>query len=243
MKKILTIAVLFAALMTAVPAKAEVKFGLKGGLNLTSMSLDANAISKSNQAGFFIGPTFKFTIPIVGLGFDASALYDQRKGTISGVNGNETSIKEQSIQIPINIRYGIGLGSTASIYFFAGPQFGFNVGGKTVSETINNISEERTDQHSGIVHFKAQSFSNKSIFQSHEGYHISCDCLLKTYVASTVILSYLRNLFFPYYISYMNASPCDFCKGKLTTVFICKLIYSGAEILRILFIRQILCNK
>lgn len=127
MKKILTVVVLFAALMTAVPAKAEVKFGLKGGLNLTSMSLDANAISKSNQAGFFIGPTVKFTLPIVGLGFDASALYDQRKAEV-----DDTSIKQQSIQIPINLRYGIGLGSTASIYFFAGPQFGFNVGDKNI---------------------------------------------------------------------------------------------------------------
>ena len=133
MKKILTIAVLFAALMTTVPAKAEVKFGLKGGLNLTSMSLDANAISKSNQAGFFIGPTFKFTIPIVGLGFDASALYDQRKAEV-----DDTSIKQQSIQIPINIRYGIGLGSTASIYFFAGPQFGFNVGDKDIKTDVGN---------------------------------------------------------------------------------------------------------
>ena len=132
MKKILTIAVLFAALMTAVPAKAEVKFGLKGGLNLTSMSLDANAI-KSNKAGFFIGPTFKFTIPIVGLGFDASALYDQRKAEV-----DDTSIKQQSIQIPINIRYGIGLGSTASIYFFAGPQFGFNVGDKDIKTDVGN---------------------------------------------------------------------------------------------------------
>ena len=133
MKKILTIAVLFAALMTTVPAKAEVKFGLKGGLNLTSMSLDANAISKSNQAGFFIGPTFKFTIPIVGLGFDASALYDQRKAEV-----DDTSIKQQSIQIPINIRYGIGLGSIASIYFFAGPQFGFNVGDKDIKTDVGN---------------------------------------------------------------------------------------------------------
>ena len=46
MKKFLTVVVLFAALMTAVPAKAEVKFGVKGGLNLTSMSLDAKAIDK-----------------------------------------------------------------------------------------------------------------------------------------------------------------------------------------------------
>jgi len=131
MKKFLTVVVLFAALMTAVPAKAEVKFGVKGGLNLTSMSLDSKAFDKSNQAGFFIGPTFKFTLPIVGLGIDASALYDQRKAKVDNVD-----IKEQSIQIPINLRYGIGLGSTASIYFFAGPQFGFNVGDKTITDTF-----------------------------------------------------------------------------------------------------------
>ena len=132
MKKFLTVVVLFAALMTAVPAKAEVKFGLKGGLNLTSMRLDESVINKSNQAGFFIGPTVKFTLPIVGLGFDASALYDQRSAEV----GNE-KIKQQSIQIPVNLRYGIGLGSTASIYFFAGPQFGFNVGDKSIKTTTS----------------------------------------------------------------------------------------------------------
>lgn len=132
MKKILTVVVLFAALMTAAPAKAEVKFGLKGGLNLTNLSINAHGWDKSNQAGFFIGPTVKFTLPIVGLGFDASALYDQRKGKIEDLD-----IKQQSIQIPINVRYGFGLGSTASIYLFAGPQFGFNVGSKTVENILD----------------------------------------------------------------------------------------------------------
>ena len=133
MKKFLTVVVLFAALMTAVPAKAEVKFGLKGGLNLTNMRFDSSVADKSNQAGFFIGPTVKFTLPIVGLGFDASALYDQRSAEV----GNE-KIKQQSIQIPVNLRYGIGLGSTASIYFFAGPQFGFNVGDKDIKTDVGN---------------------------------------------------------------------------------------------------------
>ena len=137
MKKILTIAVLFAALMTAVPAKAEVKFGVKGGLNLTSIRFDSSVADKSNQAGFFIGPTVKFTLPIVGLGIDASALYDQRKSTVGSDSGNEISVKQQSIQIPINVRYGIGLGSSASIYFFAGPQFGFNVGDKSIKTTAS----------------------------------------------------------------------------------------------------------
>lgn len=132
MKKILTVVVLFAALMTATPAKAELKFGLKGGLNLTNLSINAHGWDKSNQAGFFIGPTVKFTLPIVGLGFDASALYDQRKGKVEDLD-----IKQQSIQIPINVRYGFGLGSTASIYLFAGPQFGFNVGSKTVENILD----------------------------------------------------------------------------------------------------------
>ena len=93
MKKFLTVVVLFAALMTAVPAKAEVKFGLKGGLNLTNMRFDSSVADKSNQAGFFIGPTVKFTIPIVGLGFDASALYDQRK--------NQAAVYSDSCQPPL----------------------------------------------------------------------------------------------------------------------------------------------
>ena len=132
MKKFLTVVVLFAALMTATPAKAELKFGLKGGLNLTNLSINAHGFDKSNQAGFFIGPTVKFTIPIVGLGFDASALYDQRKSEVDGVG-----LKQQSIQIPINVRYGFGLGSMASIYLFAGPQFGFNVGDKSIKTTTS----------------------------------------------------------------------------------------------------------
>ena len=123
MKKFFTLVVLLATMTVA--AQAQVKFGVKGGLNLTSMKLSKDIVDKSNQAGFFIGPTIKFTLPVVGLGIDASALYDQRSAEV----GDE-KIKQQSIQIPVNLRYGIGLGSTASIFLFAGPQFGFNVGDK-----------------------------------------------------------------------------------------------------------------
>ncbi len=125
MKKIFTLILVAVATMVAVPASAQVQFGLKGGLNVTSMSFSEKVLSKENRAGFFIGPTAKFTLPIVGLGVDASALYDQREAEVEG-----DKIKQQAINIPINLRYGVGLGETASLYFFAGPQFGFNVGDK-----------------------------------------------------------------------------------------------------------------
>ena len=135
MKKILTLVVLLATITVA--AQAQVKFGVKGGLNLTSMKLDKSAVDKSNQAGFFIGPTVNFTLPVVGLGIDASALYDQRSAKVL-----DETLKQQSIQIPINVRYGFGLGNTASLYIFAGPQFGFAIGDK-VTELANDAADWR----------------------------------------------------------------------------------------------------
>ena len=137
MKKIFTLMVLLAAMTFT--AQAQVKFGLKGGLNLTNMRFDKDVVSKSNQAGFFIGPTVKFTLPVVGLGIDAAALYVQRSAKLDGV---DETLKQRSIQIPINVRYGFGLGSIAGIYFFAGPQFGFNVGDK-VTNIISNVVDWR----------------------------------------------------------------------------------------------------
>ena len=88
-----------------------------------------DVVSKSNQEGFFVGPTVKVTLPLVGLGVDASALYDQRDAKF----GDE-KVSQRSINVPINLRYGIGLGSLASVYLAAGPQFGFNIGQKNYGE-------------------------------------------------------------------------------------------------------------
>lgn len=130
MKKIFTAILLVVALMSATAVQAQIKFGLKGGLNVTNMSFSADVIDKSNQTGFFIGPTVKFTLPLVGLGVDAAALFDQRNAK-AGADGDEVTLKQRSINIPINLRYNIGLGSLAGIYLAAGPQFGFNIGDKT----------------------------------------------------------------------------------------------------------------
>ena len=137
MKKFFTLVVLLATMTVA--AQAQVKFGVKGGLNLTNMKFDNSVVDKSNQTGFFIGPTLNFTLPVVGLGIDASALYDQRSAKIEG---SDDKLKQQSIQIPVNLRYGFGLGNTASFYIFAGPQFGFNIGDKTTN-LLNNALEWR----------------------------------------------------------------------------------------------------
>ena len=179
MKKLFTAAIVALSMMFgANNAQAQVKFGLKGGLNVTSMSLDKDKLlDTENQAGFFIGPTVKFTLPIVGLGIDASALYDQREAKIKGdINGNkvETSskLKTQAINVPINVRYGVGLGSVANVFLFAGPQFGFNVGDKNQS-LFKDAAEWKLKSSNFSVNV-GLGFTVLSHLQVSANYNIAC---------------------------------------------------------------------
>lgn len=137
MKRLFTAMVMAVALFTTLPSQAQVKFGLKGGYNVTNMSLSSDVINKSNQTGFFVGPTVKFTLPIVGLGVDVAALYDQRDAKLKDAQDSK-NVSEKNINIPINVRYAFGLSDMASIYLAAGPQFGFNVGDKDFKWNSSN---------------------------------------------------------------------------------------------------------
>ena len=140
MKKILSIIAVSVALLAA-PASAQVKFGVRGGANLVNMKLSGNVVNnlqKDNRAGFYIGPTVKFTVPIVGLSVDASALYDQRSTEVTN-EGETQSIISRQLAIPVNVRYGWGLGSVADIFLFAGPQVAFNF--SKDKSLFNNVAD------------------------------------------------------------------------------------------------------
>ena len=122
MKKLLSTLMVIACLALAIPAQAQIKFGVKGGLNVSKMYISKDVVNSDNRAGFFIGPTAEFTLPLLGLGVDVSAKAD-----------NETATKK-SIEIPINLNWTIGFSSIVSAYVAVGPQFGFNVGDRWFSE-------------------------------------------------------------------------------------------------------------
>lgn len=153
MKKILFVVALLASTMTV--QALGLKFGIKGGLNLTKMTFSKDVYSSDNQAGFYLGPTLKLSLPL-GFCVDAAALYDQRSTKVDIIDvknapandeGIKTltsldtyDIKQKSIQIPINARYNIGLGSEAGIYLAVGPQFGFPVGDKVYNTKLGDYT-------------------------------------------------------------------------------------------------------
>ena len=126
----------------AMPSQAQVSLGVKGGLNISDMSFDKDVLNTKNKAGFFVGPTLKFKVPLVGLGFDIAALYDQREAELKE---NGTKITQKSINVPVNLRYNVGLGDLAGIYFAAGPQFGFNIGDKNFSSTLGDMTLKKSN--------------------------------------------------------------------------------------------------
>lgn len=109
----------------AMPAQAQlIKFGVKGGLNLAKADFNKSDLKTDNFTGFFIGPMAEVTIPVVGLGVDGAVLFSQR-----GIKAGDESIKENGLDIPINLKYTFGLGSMLGIYVAAGPDFYFNFSG------------------------------------------------------------------------------------------------------------------
>ena len=123
MKKLLSTLMVIACLALAIPAQAQIKFGVKAGLNVSKLHLSEETFSSDNRAGFFIGPTAEFTLPLVGLGIDGSVLYNQ-----FGVDSEKGTSTKKSIEIPINLRWTVGFSSLVGAYVAVGPQFGFNVG-------------------------------------------------------------------------------------------------------------------
>lgn len=135
--------------LTVLPAQAQLKFGVKGGLNITSLSLSKDIVNSDNRTGFFIGPMAEFTLPIVGLGVDAAVLYSQSRAQMN--NGNDAIADNlKSLEVPINLKWTFGLGSLASGFIAAGPQFGWNVGHSTFYEEVIQLKNNFTTFNVGV---------------------------------------------------------------------------------------------
>ncbi|MDE6792832.1 MAG: PorT family protein, partial [Muribaculaceae bacterium] len=115
--------------------QAQFRFGIKAGLNLNSINLkDAKAnLDHDNQCGFTAGVMGEFTVPIIGLGFDVSAMYT-RMGSEPTINNEKANLSKNFIEIPVNVKYKFSLpvvGSFMAPYLYTGPSFAFQLGKHT----------------------------------------------------------------------------------------------------------------
>lgn len=168
MRKI-SVLLFFASMMMAMPSQAQlVKFGVKGGLNLTKMDMD-QGVDASNRTGFFFGPTMIIDLPLTGLDIDASALYDYRESKVEAYGVSE-NLKQQQIAIPVNVRYGFGIGDVARVFAFAGPQFGFVI---DKEQSIKQVADWKLKTSNFSVNVGVGAMVLKHL-QATVNYNIAC---------------------------------------------------------------------
>lgn len=156
MKKFSALCLSLLLAFAGLTAKAQkFSYGIVAGYDLTKVKYSGdmkNNFSSDNKSGWYVGPKFVLSTAI-GLGVDASLQYSQRKLNITQegyYDGNEIlnnvsqSQTYRTIEIPINLRYSIGLGSSASVFAYTGPQFGFALQNMKFNNlgTGNNFSRE-----------------------------------------------------------------------------------------------------
>lgn len=141
------------ALMVAIvgisSANAQFRFGIKAGMNINKIHFsDVNKnLQPDNSCGWNAGVMAEFTVPIVGLCFDASLLYsrmnnaisDDVEGAAKDVTDSDMTYGKNFLEIPINIKYKFQIPVVASIikpYLFTGPSFAFKLDKSIMDKTF-----------------------------------------------------------------------------------------------------------
>lgn len=143
MKKIFSILLVAVCLFTTNNAQAQIKLGVKGGLNLANIDFKglANNVKAENRNGFFIGPMVDINVPIIGIGIDGALLYAEKGTKFTNITTNtQTTNNQKTIEVPVNLKYSIGMGSLASIFLAAGPNFSFDINNDNLSNDLYDIA-------------------------------------------------------------------------------------------------------
>lgn len=141
MKKFIVLVLLMA--LAAMPMNAKIKFGVKGGLNISSVHFNKDIIDSDNVTGFQIGPMVETTLPLVGLGMDAAILYSQKGWKLKASDDISTDLKSNYLDIPVNLKWKFGLPAVKG-YLAAGPYIGFRLGGDDILDDLLGQVKEKT---------------------------------------------------------------------------------------------------
>lgn len=144
MKKIVGLVFIGILCFVVSPAQAQLRFGVKGGLNISTVHFSEDIIKPDNVTGFHIGPMLEATVPLLGVGFETAILYTQR-----GLEFQDETMKVDYLDVPLHLKWKFGL-PIVKVYLATGPYFGFRVSGDKLWDIPGSVSNQ----------IKAKSFSS-----------------------------------------------------------------------------------
>lgn len=149
-------------------AKADFRFGVKAGLDVTSLHFNETTFDADNRAGFTAGIMGEFTVPVIGIGCDLSVMYVRRNSEWMVDNFGEaaTDMKNDYIEIPLNLKYKFGFLGTGRIiapFITTGPSVAF----LTSRTAINDFAKNKTCDIAWNVGAGVQLFNKVQLAASY----------------------------------------------------------------------------
>ena len=180
------LAVAMIALMGTQAANAQFRFGIKAGLNLNKLHVNdwKNNFNQDNGCGFTGGVMTEFTVPLIGLCFDASLMYTHMSATTTFDNATGQEMGEASsknfFNIPVNVKYRFGMVPVVKPFIFTGPDFAFKFGGE------NDVFKTKTFQCAWNIGLGFELFNHLQIAGS---YGIGMNNVAKHFVSDDINLT------------------------------------------------------
>lgn len=137
--KTLLLAIVMVAGMS-IPAAAQFHIGPRVGITVNQLHLDKKIYDAENRTGFTGGLMAEFTVPIIGIGVDASVMYVRREGVNKWVEDGEPFVEKNNrnyIGVPINLKWKIGIPAVGHIitpFLTTGPEFDFLCSKSTIED-------------------------------------------------------------------------------------------------------------
>lgn len=149
MKTHTKISLLFTLLLLCVNvdmAYSQLRFGVKGGFDVSDNKINKDILDASNRLGFQIGGTMEFMAPVIALGGELSVLYGHQKGDDDlrskgdGYNSQYELSDYHYLRVPLNLKKKFSVLGLFGVFVQAGPYVEFKLSGGDFEE--KNVKEQ-----------------------------------------------------------------------------------------------------
>ena len=134
--RLLVVALIIAFSTIGTTGYAQLRIGLRGEVGVNKVSFNEDVFKVENLNSFKLGPTVEMMLPAMGFGLEVSALYNNNKMNVTylkdGGAGEEVSITNHYVDIPLNAKVKFGLIAPIKIYVAAGPYARIHVAGDDI---------------------------------------------------------------------------------------------------------------
>lgn len=154
-------------LMIGSTANAQFRFGLRGEVGVNKLSTNVKELfSVENMNGFKVGPAIEVMLPVADFGIEGAILYSNEKMKIKDFSGSSLfdDVTNHYLDVPVNLKYKIGLISPLKVFIAAGPYVNFRLAGDEFNYTaIKDKVEAKTFQAGVNVGLGAEVLSKVQV--------------------------------------------------------------------------------